>query len=311
VIPERVNFLHEVMPSNRPTALAVGVFDGVHRGHQALLGQLLASARADGLRPAVLTFFPHPRSVIDEAPGRFYLTTLEERVALLAGLGFELIITHPFDAAVRQTRAADFVAQMVRHLNLRQLWGGNFSLGYQREGTLDFLVGKGVQHGFTVHQVGREVTGDNRPISSSRIRAALAAGDMVDVTRCLGRRYGAWGEVVIGRKLGRTLGFPTANIEVWGQQQLPANGVYATRVRVGEVWWPAATNVGIRPTVDGTRFAVEAHLSGFSGELYGERVWLEFVARVRPEQRFDGLEALKAQIARDIETVRTLLGEGW
>lgn len=303
---EHVQYLSEVA-ERRPTALAVGVFDGVHRGHRALLEQMLAAARAAELRPAVLTFFPHPRVVLGRLSGRFYLMPPQERVQRLAELGFALVIAHPFDEQVRLTRAAEFVDQMVRHLDLRQLWGGNFSLGYGREGTYDYLHAQGAVRGFTVHRVDRQTTVDGEAISSSRIRQALAAGDMEDAERCLGRPYAVEGEVVVGRKLGRTIGTPTANLHIWEQQLLPVHGVYAGRVRVGELWHPAAVNVGVRPTVDGETFTVEAHLIDFGRDIYGQTVRLEFVRRVRDERRFADLDALKAQIARDVEAVRAML----
>lgn len=299
----RVTHLSEV-DHKRPTYVAIGSFDGVHRGHQALLRAMVERARSDGVRTAALTFFPHPRRVLQTLPPRFYLTTLEDRVRLLADEGIDLIITHPFDDEVRQIRAANFVDQLLAALDMKQLWGGNFALGYQREGNIPFLRRQGEEKGFTVETIDALVTWNGTPVSSRRIRAALEAGDMDEVNGCLGRRYSVRGHVVKGDQRGRTIGFPTANLSLWDELLLPGNGVYATYAWVEGRRLAAATNVGVRPTVDGLTLTVEAHLLDFDADIYGEEVRLEFVGRIRPEMKFAGLDALKAQILADVETVR-------
>ena len=301
-----------------PTVLAIGNFDGVHLGHQAVLKHVVAAAHAIGARPAALTFFPHPREVIQGDMSRYYLMPLSERVAQLGELGIELVITHPFNHAVRHTRAAEFVRQMIDYLDLRQLWGGNFSLGYQREGNFEFLSQQGVTHGFSVHlfdsvqqPLSSPIEGIETPtISSSRIRRSLRAGDVVDAAHCLGRPYRVSGEILLGKQLGRTIGIPTANVGVWERQLLPAHGVYATRVWVDGEPFIGATNVGVRPTVDGsTRVTVEPHILDFNRDIYGQTVAVEFIKRVRDEQKFSGLDALKAQIMNDIQVVRQIMEE--
>lgn len=304
---ERVNDLSEVR-ERRPTSIAIGVFDGVHLGHQHLLRSMVAEARSVGLRTAVLTFFPHPKVVIRNIEGRVYLTRLERRVELLGALGIDLIIVHPFDDRVRQTRAAAFVDQLDRHVGLGQIWGGGFSLGYQREGTFEFLSELGSERGFTVHQIDELVQWKGEPVSSSRIRRALAAGDIEDVNGCLGRPFAVSGEVIMGDQRGRTIGFPTANLAVWNQQLLPANGVYATFAQLEDERHLAATNVGVRPTVADPRLAVEAYLLGFDREIYGQTLSLDFISRIRDERKFNGLEALQAQIAADVAEVSERLG---
>ena len=301
----RVTHLSEV-DHKRPTYVAIGSFDGVHRGHQALLQAMVAKARADGVRTAALTFFPHPRRVMQTLPPRFYLTTLEDRVRLLAGEGVDLIITHPFDDEVRQIRAADFVDQLVAALDMKQLWGGNIALGYRREGDIPFLRRQGEQKGFAVETFDELVSWNGQPVSSRRIRAGLETGDMEDVNGCLGRLYCVRGHVVKGDQRGRTLGFPTANLSLWDELLLPGNGLYATWARVEGQRLAAATNVGVRPTVDGASLTVEAHLLDFDGDIYGEEVRLEFVRRIRPEMKFAGLDALKAQILADVTEVRRM-----
>jgi len=294
--------------AERPTALAIGNFDGVHQGHRKLLTAMIAAAHAEGLRPAVLTFFPHPRRVILGETGRFYLARLPERVALLRELGIELVIALPFTEAVRTTRAATFVRNLTATLSLRQLWGGNFSLGYNREGDVDFLRAAGQELGFAVHLLDAKVTWRDALVSSSRVRRGLAAGDMEDVTGCLTRPYLVSGTVQLGARRGRTIGFPTANISAWEEQVLPAHGVYATHVHLDGALYPAATNVGVRPTVNGDReVTIEAHLLDFEGDLYGKTVGIAFQAFIRPEMKFPGLDALREQIGRDVAHIRRLL----
>ncbi len=299
----RVTHLHEV-DHHRPTYVAIGSFDGVHRGHHALLQAMSARARQDGARTAALTFFPHPRRVLQTLPPRFYLTTLDDRVHLLANQGIDLIITHPFDDEVRQIRAAEFVDQLLAALEMRQLWGGNFALGYRREGDVPFLRRQGEEKGFSVVTLDTLVEWNGAPVSSRRIRAELEAGDMDEVNGCLGRLYSVRGPVVKGDQRGRTIGFPTANLALWDELLLPGHGVYATYAWVGGRRLAAATNVGVRPTVDGASLTIEAHLLDFDADIYGEEVRLEFVRRIRPEMKFSGLEALKAQIWADVEEVR-------
>ena len=299
----RVTDLHEV-DHKQPTCIAIGSFDGVHRGHQALLRHMVERARAAGMRTAALTFFPHPRRVLQTLPPRFYLTTLNDRVHLLAAQGIDLIITHPFDDEVRRIRAADFVDQLIDTLDMKQLWGGNFALGYNREGDVPFLRRQGEEKGFTVETLDEPVSWGGELVSSRRIRQALAEGDMAAVNGCLGRYNCVRGPVVKGDQRGRTIGFPTANLAVWDELLLPANGVYATYAWVGGERYRAATNVGTRPTVDGLKLTVEANILDFDADIYGEEVRLEFAQRIRPEMKFSGLDELKAQIAADVEAIR-------
>jgi riboflavin kinase/FMN adenylyltransferase len=291
-----------------PTYLAIGVFDGVHRGHQKLLRAVVEAAHKDGARPAALTFYPHPREVILQRHDPFYLCTLEDRLALMAVLGLELAVTLHFDEEMRQTTATEFVDSLCRNLNLSQLWGGNFSLGHNREGDLPFLQRMGEARGFAVRHFESIVEWQGEPISSSRVRHGLRDGDVNLVSACLGREYGLSGVVVPGDGRGKQLGIPTANLAFWPKLLLPANGVYAAYASVDGRRIPAATNVGYRPTVDGKTLNVEAHLLNFDGDLYGHEIHLDFVSRIRDERKFPDLQALVAQIHRDINKVSTLLG---
>ena len=305
----RVNSLAEIIDP-QPTYLALGSFDGVHLGHQTVIRNMVDEARSAGMRSAVLTFFPHPKRVISGERGRFYINTIEDRIRLLAGIGPDLVITHTFDAQVRNTRAADFVDQLVKHVGLSQIWGGNFAFGYRREGNIDFLRREGAERGFEVRAVDALISFDGSLISSSRVRQSLDVGDFYDVNGCLARRHSLRGVVVKGDQRGRTIGFPTANLAVWDELLLPANGVYATYAWLGDRRYAAAANVGVRPTVNGRDRTVEAYLLDFDEDIYGQTLQLEFDKGIRPEQRFSGLDALREQIQKDVDQVRESLMEG-
>lgn len=301
-----VNHLTQATPQ-QPTYLAIGSFDGVHRGHQAILAQLVAAARRDAARAAVLTFFPHPARLIQGITGRYYLNTVPDRVQLLADQGIDLIITQPFDADVRQMRAATFVEQLITHLDMRQLWGGDFAFGYQREGDIPFLQQLGKRRGFSVHIADGMTVWNGRLVSSSRIREGIDKGDIDDVNGCLARPYALSGVVSSGDQRGRTIGFPTANLAVWEELLLPGNGVYATYAWLNGQRYLAATNVGVRPTVNGRDRTVETHLLDFNADIYDQTLRLEFIKRIRPEKKFASLDALKAQIHADVTQIRQLL----
>ncbi|MDX1416509.1 MAG: bifunctional riboflavin kinase/FAD synthetase [Candidatus Promineifilaceae bacterium] len=291
----------------QPTFLALGSFDGVHLGHQTVIGNMVEAATQSGVRSAVMTFFPHPKRVLQNLQDRYYINTLDDREALLAGLGVDLVITHRFDENLRMTSADDFIQQLCRILDMKQIWGRDFAFGYNREGNLSFLRRTGLEHGFSVQKVESMVLFDNRPVSSSRIRESLETGKIDDVNGCLGRSYTLRGHVAKGDQRGRTIGFPTANLDLWEELLLPANGVYATYAWIEGRRFAAATNVGVRPTVNGGDRVVEAHLLNFSDDLYGQTVKLEFVAYLRPEMKFSGLDSLKKQIAADVLEVEELL----
>lgn len=296
-----------MLEAGRPALATIGVFDGVHRGHQALIRELVDRARRLGLEAVVLTFFPHPDVVLRGLEGRYYLTTPDQRAALLGELGVDTVVTLTFDAALRTVRAADFVDTLLRHINLRELWvGPDFALGYQREGNVDFLRAEGARRGFDLHTIDLIVNG-GAAIRSTAIREALLAGDVERARDWLGRPYAVAGQVVRGAQRGRTIGFPTANIAIWDQQAIPANGVYACWAEVGGARYMAATNIGVRPTFDGQTVTVEPHLLDFEREIYEQALTVHFEKRLRGEQRFDGIEALMRQISADVAATRAFL----
>ncbi len=293
---------------DQPSIVTIGVFDGVHIGHQHLLTQLVRQARLSQRLAVVLTLFPHPDRVLHGRTGRYYLTTPEQKAHLLGDLGVDVVITHPFDDSVRKIRAAAFVDLLIDHLHMNSLWvTSDFAMGYQREGNFTYLSALGVERGFEVHQI--ELLGGPGldAVSSSAIREVLASGDVQKATTWLGRPYRIEGPVVHGHHRGRTIGIPTANINVWEEQVIPANGVYACWATLGQERFMAVTNIGEAPTFDGKEIRVEAHLLDFDRDIYGQTLGLDFVARLRGEQKFSGVDALVQQIRTDITSGRSLL----
>jgi riboflavin kinase/FMN adenylyltransferase len=292
----------------QPSVVTIGIFDGVHRGHQYLIRQVVESAHHSDQLAVVVTFFPHPDVLLRGITGRYYLTTPEQRAELLAALGVDVVVTQPFDQSTRHMRAAAFVDLLLAHLRMTCLWlTPDFALGYQREGDFAFLSAQGQQKGFRVQSIDLLMDSQHRAIRSSAIRQALAEGDVAAAADLLARPYRVAGEVIHGDHRGRTIGFPTANLAVWSEQLLPANGVYACYAHLGAERFAAVTNIGSRPTFDGTETRVEAHLLDFDREIYGQILALDFVARLRGEQKFSSIEALSAQIRADIALGRQLL----
>jgi riboflavin kinase/FMN adenylyltransferase len=295
----------------RPSVVTIGAFDGVHRGHQYLIRQLREQAETTGQVPVVLTFYPHPEMVLCGFRPGFYLTLPDEKARLLGDLGVELVVTHPFNEEIRHIRAADFVKNLLTHLKMASLWiGANFALGYKREGNVAFLQAQGQQLGFDVRVVDLMDAGGER-VSSSRIRQALINGQVTEAGRLLGRPYRISGTVVKGDERGRTIGFPTANLDIKEEQAVPAGGVYAGWAQVGSDRYPSVANIGVRPTFDGIgKMTIEAHLLDYSGDLYGQEISLSFTERLRDEKKFSGIEELVSQIQRDIIKGRELLSAG-
>lgn len=306
---QRVDRLEDITLS-QPSMVTVGMFDGVHLGHQHLIQHLVAKAHAADQLATVISFFPHPDVVLRGITGRYYLTPPDEKERLMTQLGVDVLVIHPFNEEVRHMRAAHFVDRLLTHLKMKALWAtADFALGYQREGTIDFLTQQGGEKGFEVSTVELVLPpSDHQRIASTRIRESLTAGDLATANTLLGRPYRVSGEVVHGDARGRTIGFPTANTYVWEGQLIPANGVYACYAYLGDEKFKAVTNVGNRPTFDGKSVTIEAHLLDFDRDIYGQTLTLEFVHRLRGEQKFDGIAALVEQIGRDAAQGRELLG---
>jgi riboflavin kinase/FMN adenylyltransferase len=288
--------------------LTVGVFDGVHRGHQGVMRRLVDEAHELDVPPVVITFWPHPATVLSGARVRC-LTSDDERAELLGSLGVEVVITQQFDAALAATSYQDFVNRLKRRLGFsRIVVGYDFALGRDREGNAFRLAGLGRKLGYSVDVV--PALGDESGvISSTEIRKLVATGDVAEAAKLLGHAYGLDGFVVHGDSRGRQLGFPTANIDYPADKILPLNGVYACWAWVDSVRFAAAVNVGVRPQFhDGsTAPLVEAYLLDFDRQIYASRMRLEFVRRLRDESKFATVPELIAQIHRDVDQVRQLL----
>jgi riboflavin kinase/FMN adenylyltransferase len=306
VLLVREELRHSATPGEH--ALAIGVFDGVHLGHAALVRRMVEEAKQRGLGSGIVTFHPHPISVIRPDTPMAYLESLEHRVELLRDLGVDFVAVLQFTSELQQVSAADFMQLLVEEAGMRLLVAGpDFRVGRRGEGTLGVVREIGEEQGFEVLTIEFEpAPGDGERVSSTRVREALVEGRMEDVSALLGRDFSLRGPVLRGEERGRTLGFPTLNIGVSADRLMPPNGVYVTRAHVGEDVYEACTNIGVQPTFDGTERRVETHLLDFEGDLYGEVVLIELLHRLRGEQKFDGIDALVAQIGRDVEATR-----GW
>lgn len=290
-----------------PSVLTIGNFDGVHLGHQYLVSRIVERARERGWRAGAVTLYPDPVRVLRPEEPMKYLTSLEERIELLRGLGLELVVPLSFTSELAELSPRSFLTLLREELGLRLLiMGPDNVFGRNREGTPERVAETGRELGFEVEVLPVPLT-DGAPVSATGIRRALADGDVEAVTRQLGRWYSLRGPVVRGDQRGRTIGFPTANIAVTADRALPAFGVYATWAHVRGKRYPSATNIGMRPTFNGQRPSVETYIMDFEGDIYDDVVRVEIVSRLRPEQRFDGIEAIKAQIAADVVAARELL----
>ena len=289
--------------------LTIGVFDGVHRGHQEILSNLTAGAHQHGAPAVVLTFWPHPAVVLGKRYDLKTLTTPEERADLLGAQDVDVVITHPFSPDFAKLSALDFMRRVSRHLGLRSLWiGYDFALGHNREGDLERLTEIGEKLGYKVQAIGPVVNGED-VLSSSLIRQRIREGNVSRAAENLGRYYSLSGPVIHGDGRGRKINIPTANIDYPKDKVIPANGVYACWARIGEEKLPAAINIGINPTFtpDKETPNVEAHILDFDRDLYGQELKLEFVQRLRDELKFDSVEALLKKIHEDIAQTREIL----
>jgi riboflavin kinase/FMN adenylyltransferase len=294
-----------------PVALTVGNFDGIHRGHQAMLQRLLAGARTRGLQTCVLTFEPHPREFFAAQAAPTRLTSLREKLELLAAHGVARTHVQRFDRAFASL-APEAFAEQVLAKRLKAQWlliGEDFRFGAKRAGDVPLLKELGRRHGYQV-EILPVVARAGARVSSSAVRAALAAGDLARAEELLGRPYSISGRVVHGRKLGRELGFATANVQL-KHNRPPLSGIYAVRVHgVGPSSRPAVASLGVRPTITASgRAVLEVHLFDFSADLYGAHMRVEFLHKIRDEEKYSDLAALKAQIERDCEAARALLLE--
>lgn len=289
----------------RPCAITVGVFDGVHLGHRHLIDALRASAAERGLASAVVTLHPDPVQVLRPDLRVAYVTSLEERVELLRATGVDAVAPLTFTSEVAELSAHDFVRLLHETLDMRfLLMGPDHAFGRGREGTPQRVAEIAADLGFDLETLPLPLAGTSGAVSSTSIRRALADGDMETAARLLGRPFAVRGPVVRGNERGRGIGFPTANIAVTPDRALPAYGVYVTRAHVGGRTYQSATNIGVNPTFDDARPAIETYLLDFEGDLYGRELRVEMLHRLRGETKFESIDALIAAIDADVQATR-------
>lgn len=308
---ELVRGLQNLKPAHRGCVLTIGNYDGVHLGHQQMIGALQRRAAGFGAPGTVLVFEPSSKEFIDPEGAPPRLTRWREKYLQLASLGVERLVTLSFDAHIRAMSPQAFVDELIvgalgaRHVVI----GDDFRYGCHAAGTITSLAASGAAAGFTVEQVAPYVLEGVR-VSSTAVRERLERGDCAGAARLLGRSYSMRGRVVHGQQLGRTLGFPTANLRLQ-RRRSPVYGIIAVRVHgiaIGPL--PGVASLGTRPTVGGVEPLLEVHVFDFAGDLYGREIEVEFVAKLRDEVKFDGLDAMLAQMQRDAEAARVALAQG-
>lgn len=302
----------ELPEDYRNGAIAIGNFDGVHRGHCEVINRAGEVAHERGIPWGVLTFEPHPRMVFNKGEPPFRLTPFHIKARQLESIGVEFLVVVHFDGEFAKITADDFVEQVLVHSFEASyvVSGFNFVFGYKRAGTTDFLRAQGQRYGFGTSGIKPVLDETGEIISSTRIRQYLADGKPRDAARLLGRPFEIEGRVTQGDQRGRTIGFPTANINL-DTNTRPANGVYAIQAGIDRgpdtVWHDGVANLGYRPTFDGDKCVLEAHLFDFNEDIYGAHLRVALVEFIRPEEKFDGIEALAAQIKRDSAKSKEIL----
>jgi len=293
------NSIEEFHPHIK-TVVTLGTFDGVHRGHKILLQQLQAAKEGTGYQTVILTFFPHPRMVLQQSTDFKLLNTMEEKAALLEKSGVDNLIIHPFSLEFSRLTAEEFVKDiLVDRLNIAKIIiGHDHRFGRNRTATTADLENMGKEYGFEVEQISAYEVQET-PVSSTKVRNALAEGNIELANDYLGYPYFITGTVAHGKKLGRTIGFPTANIVTESYKLIPAHGVYTASAEINGITVYGMLNIGMRPTVDGTSQTIEVHFFNFDADIYDKDIKLSLHTRLRDEQKFASLDALKQQLAED------------
>lgn len=299
----------ELENPGRKVSLAIGFFDGVHLGHQQIIRQTIADARAVNGVALVVTFDVHPASVVNPAHAPSLIYQLSQKLRVIESLGSDALLLVHFDMAFSKQPGEVFIRELARELGrIHSICvGADFTFGHKRSGNVELLKKIGAELNFTVHGMSA-VCLDDKAVSSTRIREAIRAGSLDEASQMLGRAYSICGKIIRGDQIGRKLGFPTANLDVQGLV-LPPTGVYAINAKIGSANHPAVVNIGARPTVapGQPQIRVEAHVLDFDGDLYDQEIELVLVQKIREEFKFPNLDALKGQISRDIENARSLL----
>ncbi len=300
------------VPYQKNTLITLGTFDGIHHGHRAIIHQLTEEAREQRARSVLITYYPHPQSVVTTRRSFLgLLTPVEEKVDILGSMDLDVVLIFPFTPQLAQTEPEDFIRNvLVKKIGVQKfVIGYNHAFGKGRRGGGDLLRRMGRQIGFSVDIV-PPVEVDGETVSSTRIRKLLKEGHVRLANRLLGWHYSVRGIVKKGENVGKKLGFPTANIDVLGDKKLiPGDGVYAVFAQVDENKLAGMANLGCRPTMSGTHRAVEVHIHDFEGDLYGKQIRIEFIERLRDEKQFDSTDALASQIAMDQKKSMELLSK--
>lgn len=292
--------------TQQPTVLTIGTFDGVHLGHQKIVERVVTTARQEGLLATVFTFFPHPRMVVQHDKGLKLIHTLEEKKQLLQQLGVDLLVVQPFNEAFAQLTAEEFVSTILaEHLNVKKvIIGYDHRFGRNRTANIDDMRLFGKKYGFAVEEISVQEV-DEVSVSSTKIREALNKGDVTTAEHYLGTPYSLTGRVVHGLKLGRTLGYPTANIQVTEEYKLiPKDGVYAVYSYIDGRKVYGMMSIGKNPTIEGKGASIEVYFFDFNGDLYDQKLTIEFVQYLREEQKFATIDLLKKQLQDDETAAR-------
>ena len=295
--------------ANKPTIVTIGTFDGVHLGHKKILEQIVENAHSQNCESLVLTFFPHPRTILQADSEMKQLNTLAEKTNLLSALGIDNLVIHPFDAAFSRLTAEEFVKQvLVDTFKIKKIIiGHDHRFGRNRTANIDDLIEFGNKFGFEVEEISAKEINEVS-ISSTKIRNALTEGNIELANNYLGYYYSLTGIVSKGKQLGRTIGFPTANIKIVEEYKLiPQNGVYIVQSNLDGIMYHGMMNIGTRPTVDGTTQTIEIHFFDFQKELYNQKITISLLHRMRSEQKFESVDALKKQLDKDKITALAII----
>src|SRR6266545_3117021 len=306
---ETLQSIPELSKLRGPLFLAIGVFDGVHRGHQAVISTSAEHAQSANGTPVVVTFDPHPMKVLRPREAPHLLTATQHKIRLIRDLGVQHLLVIKFDKSFAATAPEDFVQQLVTNSKpLREICVGHeWSFGKGRRGNLALLRKLGAQFDFHVVGIPAVTLGNGEPVSSTAIRHAVEAGDLAKAAEMLGHQYTILGTVVRGERLGKKIGFPTANLSAHSEQ-FPPNGVYFAQATLNGIIHPGVVNLGCRPTVSSgkSKRILEVHLLDFDRDIYGKDIEVRFIRYLRPERKFDSLDALARQIERDARQAREL-----
>lgn len=283
-----------------PTVVALGNFDGIHKGHQEIIGRTVKEAEAAGLKSAVFTFSNHTSSILKNVPKVKNILYPEDKLRILEEMGVDYVFNIPFTEEILRMSPEEFIEEiLVKRFNIREAYCGfNYSFGYKASGTPEVLMHEGLKHGFGIH-VQEPYVIDGVVVSSTYIRQLIEEGRMEEAAKFMGRMYSVSGEIIVGNKLGRTIGFPTCNILVDDTMITPPNGVYITTCTIDGVTRSSVTNVGVKPTIGTYEKNIETHIFDFNEDVYGKQIRVDFIKHTRGEQKFDGLDALKKQIESD------------